>query len=185
MPKTTKAHANTILHQNLPLVEVAEPWLLDTILADASAARWIVTRLSDRVAIIAPGQVDALLAFPFVVRSLLPALRGLDPRLREAARTLGAGPAQVLREVDLPLLFPALLVGAVFAFTVSIGEFGAALLLYRPEYPTVPVVIDRFLGLPGQQNYGQALALSTILMLITGLSFVLLEQVRFRDIGEF
>ena len=110
----------------------------------------------------------ALLAFPFVVRSLLPALRGLDPRLREAARTLGAGPARVLREVDLPLLFPALLVGAVFAFTVSIGEFGAALLLYRPEYPTVPVVIDRFLGLPGQQNYGQALALSTILMLITG-----------------
>jgi hypothetical protein len=62
MPKTTKAHANTILHQNLPLVEVAEPWLLDTILADASAARWIITRLSDRVAIIAPGQVDALLA---------------------------------------------------------------------------------------------------------------------------
>ena len=127
----------------------------------------------------------ALLAFPFVVRSLLPALRGLDPRLREAARTLGARPARVLREVDLPLLFPALLVGAVFAFTVSIGEFGAALLLYRPEYPTVPVVIDRFLGLPGQQNYGQALALSTILMLITGLSFVLLEQVRFRDVGEF
>jgi thiamine transport system permease protein len=127
----------------------------------------------------------ALLAFPFVVRSLLPALRGLDPRLREAARMLGAGPARVLREVDLPLLFPALLVGAVFAFTVSIGEFGAALLLARPEYPTVPVVIDRFLGLPGQQNYGQALALSTILMLITGLSFVLLEQVRFRDVGEF
>ena len=62
MPKTTKAYANTILHQNLPLVEVAEPWLLDTILADTSAARWIVTRLSDRVAIIAPGQVDALLA---------------------------------------------------------------------------------------------------------------------------
>jgi thiamine transport system permease protein len=127
----------------------------------------------------------ALLAFPFVVRSLLPALRGLDPRLREAARTLGAGPLRLLREVDLPLLFPALLVGALFAFTVSIGEFGAALLLYRPEYPTVPVVIDRFLGLPGQQNYGQALALSCILMLITGLSFVLLEQVRFRDVGEF
>ena len=121
----------------------------------------------------------ALLAFPFVVRSLLPALRGLDPRLREAARMLGAGPARVLREVDLPLLFPALLVGAVFAFTVSIGEFGAALLLYRPEYPTVPVVIDRFLGLPGQQNYGQALALSTILMLITGLSFVLLDRCGF------
>ena len=62
MPKKTKAQAETILHRNLPLVEVAEPWLLDTILADAGAARWIVTRLSDRVAIVAPGQIDALLA---------------------------------------------------------------------------------------------------------------------------
>jgi thiamine transport system permease protein len=127
----------------------------------------------------------ALLAFPFVVRSLLPALRALDPRLREAARALGASPARVLREVDLPLLFPALLVGAVFAFTVSVGEFGAALLLARPEYQTVPVVIDRLFGLPGASNYGQALALSTILMLVTTISFVLLERVRFRDLGEF
>jgi len=62
VPKQTKTHAETILHQNLPLLEVAEPWLLDTVLADAGAARWIVTRPSDRVAIVAPGQVDALLA---------------------------------------------------------------------------------------------------------------------------
>ena len=62
MPKKTNTQAETILHRNLPLVEVAEPWLLDTILADAGAARWIVTRLSDRVAIVAPGQIDALLA---------------------------------------------------------------------------------------------------------------------------
>ena len=62
MPKQTKTQAETILHQNLPLVEVAEPWLLDTVLADAGAARWIVMRLSDRVAIVAPGQIDALLA---------------------------------------------------------------------------------------------------------------------------
>jgi thiamine transport system permease protein len=127
----------------------------------------------------------ALLAFPFVVRSLLPALRGLDPRLREAARALGASPLRLLREIDLPLLFPALLVGAVFAFTVSLGEFGATLLLYPPDYPTVPVVIARFLSQPGAANYGQALALSTILMLVTGASFVLLERVRYRDVGEF
>src|SRR5690606_3009986 len=108
----------------------------------------------------------ALLAFPFVVRSLLPSLRSLDVRLREAAQLLGARPIQVLRAVDLPLLAPALLVGAVFSFTVSLGDFGAALLLARPDYPTVPVVIGRLLGQPGAENYGQALALSTILMLI-------------------
>jgi thiamine transport system permease protein len=126
-----------------------------------------------------------LLAFPFVVRSLLPALRGLDPRLREAAQLLGASPPRLLREIDLPLLFPALLVGAVFAFTVSLGEFGATLLLYPPDYPTAPVVIARLLGQPGAANYGQALALSTILMLVTTVSFVLLERVRYRDVGEF
>lgn len=127
----------------------------------------------------------SLLAFPFVVRSLLPALRGLDPRLREAARALGASPARVWREVDLPLLFPALLVGAVFAFTVSLGEFGATLLLSRPEYPTAPVVIARLLGQPGAANYGQALAMSTLLMLTSALSFMLLERLRYRDLGEF
>jgi hypothetical protein len=62
MPKKSAYQADTILHQNLPLVEVAEPWLLDTILADAGAARAVVTRLSDHVAIVAPGQLDTLLA---------------------------------------------------------------------------------------------------------------------------
>lgn len=127
----------------------------------------------------------ALLAFPFVVRSLLPALRGLDPRLREAARVLGASPLRLLREIDLPLLFPALLVGAVFAFTVSLGEFGATLLLSQAAYPTAPVAIGRFLSQPGSANYGQALALSTILMALTALSFIALERIRYRDIGEF
>lgn len=62
MPKQSDGQYDTILHQNLPLVEVAEPWLLDTILADAGAARCIVTRLSDRVALVMPGQLDPLLA---------------------------------------------------------------------------------------------------------------------------
>jgi thiamine transport system permease protein len=126
-----------------------------------------------------------LLAFPFVVRSMLPALRGLDPRQREAARMLGANPLRVLREIDLPLLFPALVVGAVFSFTASLGEFGAALLIAPPDFPTVPLVINRFLGQPGATNYGQALALSSLLMGVTAASFMLLEKLRFRDIGEF
>jgi hypothetical protein len=62
MPKQSDGQYDTILHQNLPLVEVTEPWLLDTILADAGAARYIVTRLSDRVALVVPGQLDTLLA---------------------------------------------------------------------------------------------------------------------------
>jgi hypothetical protein len=62
MSKKPTNQPGAILHRDLPIVEVAEAWLLDTILADASAARCVVTRLSDRVAVVAPGEIDALLA---------------------------------------------------------------------------------------------------------------------------
>lgn len=52
----------TVLHKNVPLIEVSDPLLLNTLLADSIAAPCILTRLSDRVAIVAPGQLDALLA---------------------------------------------------------------------------------------------------------------------------
>ncbi len=50
------------LHENVAIIEVAEGWLLDALLADASAGQYILTRLSDRVAVVAPGQFDVLLA---------------------------------------------------------------------------------------------------------------------------
>lgn len=119
-----------------------------------------------------------LVAFPFVVRSLTPALRSVQPQLRHAASVLGASPWQVLRRVDLPLVGRAFLVAAAFAFTISLGEFGATALLARPEYPTAPVAIYRFLARPGGLNYGQALALSTILMLVCTAGMLLIEHLR-------
>ena len=71
----------------------------------------------------------ALIAFPFVVRSLLPVMRSIKPNLREAARVLGASPLHVWRAIDVPILARALVVSAVFAFTVSMGEFGATALV--------------------------------------------------------
>ncbi len=126
-----------------------------------------------------------LVALPFVVRSVLPALRSIDPRLREAAAILGASPWQVWREVDLPIVARATLVGAVFAFTVSMGEFGATSLIARPERPTLPIAIYRFLGRPGAANYGQALAMSTLLMAVCLLGFLLIERFRVGEMGEF
>ena len=81
---------------------------------------------------------------------------------------------------DPPLT--TMLVAAAFAFTISLGEFGATLLISRPQYPTMPMVIYRFLGLPGALNYGQALAMSTILMAVCALALLLIE--RFRLPGE-
>jgi thiamine transport system permease protein len=126
-----------------------------------------------------------LVAFPFVVRSLAPALRSIKPRLRQAASLMGATPIQVARYIDLPLVGRAMLVAATFAFTISLGEFGATALLARPEYPTIPVVIYRYLSQPGALNYGQALALSTILMVVTAVGMLAIERFRIAEIGEF
>jgi len=126
-----------------------------------------------------------LVAFPFTVRSLTPALRSIEPRLRQAAATLGATPGQVIRYIDLPLIGRAMLVAATFAFTISLGEFGATAVIARPEYATIPIAIYRFLGQPGAMNYGQALALSTILMLVCAGGLLAIERLRIADIGEF
>jgi thiamine transport system permease protein len=126
-----------------------------------------------------------LVAFPFVVRSLTPSLRGIRPRLRHAAAVLGASPLQALRYIDLPIIGRALLVAATFAFTISLGEFGATALIARPEYPTIPVMIYRYLSQPGALNYGQALALSTLLALATAVAMLSIERFRIADVGEF
>lgn len=128
-----------------------------------------------------------LVAFPFVVRSLMPVLLGIKPSLREAAAVLGASPARVWREVDLPIMGRALLVAAVFAFTVSMGEFGATSFIVRPnsDYLTLPIAIQRYLGQPGALNFGQAMAMSTILMLVCAVGFVAIERFRYADVGEF
>jgi len=126
-----------------------------------------------------------LVAFPFVVRSLTPALRSIRPRLRQAAAVLGASPRQVARRIDLPLVGRAVLVAATFAFTISLGEFGATAMIYRPEYPTVPVMIYRFISRPGDLNYGQGLALSAILMLVCAGGMLAIERLRIADVGEF
>jgi len=128
---------------------------------------------------------QALVGAPFVVRTMLPVLRAVDGRLREAAAVLGASPWRVWREVDLPMVRRALLIAAGFAFAVSLGEFGATVFIARPDNPTLPVAVARLLGRAGDLNYGQAMALSTILMVVCAVALLLLERVRTDRTGEF
>ncbi|MFE9365835.1 ABC transporter permease [Streptomyces sp. NPDC006978] len=128
---------------------------------------------------------QALVGVPFVVRTMLPVLRAVDDRLREAAAVLGASPLRAWREVDLPLVRRAVLVAAGFAFAVSLGEFGATVFIARPDNPTLPVAVARLLGRSGELNYGQAMALSTILMLTCAVSLLVLERIRTDRSGEF
>jgi thiamine transport system permease protein len=126
-----------------------------------------------------------LVALPFVIRALQPAIASIPERLRHAAASLGASPLEVWRNIDLPILRRATLTAAVFAFTVSLGEFGATLLISRPDYPTIPVAIERFLSQPGGLNYGQAMAMATVLMVLTLVSILLIEKFRLPGSGEF
>ena len=119
---------------------------------------------------------QALVAIPFVVRSLVPALRAVEARLGEAAAVLGASPWQVRREIELPLLARPLAVAAGLAFAVALGEFGATVFVARADWPTVPVAIFRFLGRPGADNVGTAMALSVTLMILVAAVALVAER---------
>ncbi|MGQ9909296.1 MAG: ABC transporter permease [Candidatus Flexifilum sp.] len=124
-----------------------------------------------------------LIALPFVVRSVIPALRAISPSMREAAAVLGASPRQILALIDVPLISRGIIVGGVFAFAISLGEFGASLFIARPNMPTLPIVIQRLLGQPGADNYGQAMALSVILTLVCALAIFAMEKLRLPGSG--
>ena len=90
-----------------------------------------------------------------------------------------------LLTIDLPLVGRGVVVGATFAFTVSMGEFGASLFVAQRESVTIPVVIYRLLGDPGIASYRQSLAMSVILMLVCACGFILIERLRVAGVGEF
>ena len=127
---------------------------------------------------------QAVVALPFVVRTMTPVLRSIDPRLHEAAAVLGASPVRVWRTVDLPLVRRAVLVAGGFAFAISLGEFGATTVIARADAPTVPVVIARLLARPGSLNVGQAFALSVVLMALTTTAVLLVDRWRPRTPGR-
>jgi thiamine transport system permease protein len=120
----------------------------------------------------------AVVAVPFVVRAVLPTLRSLDPRLRDAATMLGASPTRVWREIDLPFLRRALVAGAGFAFAISLGEFGATSFLTRVGDQTMPIAIARLLGRPSALNLAQAYALATVLMGLTLVAILAVDRLR-------
>nr|WP_229686621.1 iron ABC transporter permease [Longimycelium tulufanense] len=128
---------------------------------------------------------QALVATPLVVRTVLPVLRAVDERLRQAAATLGASPFRVWREVDLPMAGRALLAAAGFAYVIALGEFGATSFLVRPEAPTLPVAIARFISRPGELNNQMAYAACTMLMVVTVLVVLAIERARVAEVGEF
>lgn len=124
---------------------------------------------------------QAIIAMPMVLRALLPIMRAIDPRLRDAAAMLGASPARTLAMVDAPIMFRGLGLAVGFAFAMSLGEFGASSFLASDDNGTLPVLVSRLLARPGGGNYGMAMAASVILGLATALVMTLSEHTRERN----
>jgi len=118
---------------------------------------------------------QALVATPFVVRLLVPALRAIPPDQHAAAATLGASPTRARWEIDGRALRRPLLTGAAFAMAISLGEFGATTFLTRTGRETLPIAIGRLLGRPGELARAQGFATATILLVLTVVVLMVVE----------
>ena len=87
---------------------------------------------------------------------------------------MGANEWKAFLKVELPLIFGGIIVGAIFAFAMSIAELGATYMLYRPEYTTMTIAVYRFLG---SRQFGPAAAMSVLLMLVSMVAFLVIERV--------
>ncbi|NPA48073.1 MAG: iron ABC transporter permease [Thermococci archaeon] len=114
-----------------------------------------------------------IIAYPFVFRSLDTSLRKIKESLREAAMSLGAGELRTFLKVELPLAAGGIIVGAIFAFAMSIAELGATYMLAPPNWQTMTIAIYGFLG---ERQFGAAAALSTVLMAIAMVAFIGIER---------
>lgn len=127
---------------------------------------------------------QALVIVPLVVRMVLPVLRAVSERLRQAAATLGASQARVWREIDLPLTVRPVFAAAGFGYVIALGEFGATSFLARPDAPTLPVAIAALMSRPGAHNSQMAYAACVVLMLVTLITVLVVDRLR-STMGEF
>jgi thiamine transport system permease protein len=129
-------------------------------------------RVTGAAAIVAAHAVGA---YPFVVRTVAPALTSLDDRFVESARALGASRTRALLDVELPLVAPAVAAGAAFAVAISVGEFNSTVVLVEGgDAYTMPIAVERYLA---DRTLGPATAMGSVLLVVTGASFVVVERV--------
>jgi molybdate transport system permease protein len=144
---------DAVVHLPLVLPPVVTGWLLLLAFgAQGPVGRWLAgwgisVMFRWTGAAIAAG----VMAVPLMVRSMRLSLEAVDPRLEQAARTLGAGPWRSFATVTLPLAMPGVLAGLVLGFARSLGEFGATITFVSNipgETQTLPLAIYSALQLP-------------------------------------
>jgi molybdate transport system permease protein len=114
----------------------------------------------------------SIMAFPLMVRAMRLAIEAVDPKLEEAAATLGANRIKVFSTVTLPLILPGIIAGAVLAFAKAMGEFGATITFVSNipgETRTVPSAIYAFLQVPGGETSAIRLVIVAVAIAIGAL----------------
>ncbi|WP_439121441.1 molybdate ABC transporter permease subunit [Marivita sp.] len=114
----------------------------------------------------------SIMAFPLMVRAIRLAIEAVDPKLEEAAATLGASRIKVFSTVTLPLILPGIIAGAVLAFAKAMGEFGATITFVSNipgETRTVPSAIYAFLQVPGGETSAIRLVIVAVAIAIGAL----------------
>ncbi|MDA7423292.1 molybdate ABC transporter permease subunit [Thalassococcus lentus] len=114
----------------------------------------------------------AVMAFPLMVRAIRLSIEAVDPKLEEAAATLGASRLWVFLTVTLPLTLPGILAGAVLAFAKAMGEFGATITFVANipgQTQTVPSAIYAFLQVPGGESSAARLVIVSIIIAMAAL----------------
>ncbi len=131
----------------------------------------------------------AIMAFPLMVRAIRLAIEAVDPKLEEAAATLGASRVQVFATITLPLCAPGIIAGAVLAFAKAIGEFGATITFVSNipgQTQTMPSAIYAFLQVPGGEPGALRLVLVSIAIAMLALlaSEILARRAQRRATGR-
>ncbi|MFT5868327.1 MAG: molybdate transport system permease protein [Paracoccaceae bacterium] len=114
----------------------------------------------------------AVMAFPLMVRAIRLAIEAVDPKLEQAASTLGASKPWVFLTVTLPLILPGILAGSVLAFAKAMGEFGATITFVSNipgQTQTLPTAIYAFLQVPGGESSAWRLVIIAVIVAMTAL----------------
>ncbi|MEY3003696.1 MAG: hypothetical protein RLZZ491_872 [Pseudomonadota bacterium] len=114
----------------------------------------------------------AIMAFPLMVRAIRLSIEAVDPKLEQAAATLGAAPAWVFLTVTLPMALPGIVAGTILAFAKAMGEFGATITFVSNipgETRTIPSAIYAFLQVPGGEGSAMALVVVSVLVAMAAL----------------
>lgn len=129
----------------------------------------VTTRLFDEKVVLAYGMAGLFIGYlyfsiPRVILTIMASVEKLDPALEEAARSLGASTWQVLRDVILPALTPAIISSGAICFATSMGAFGTAFTL-ATQINVLPLTI--YNEFTNYANFSMAASLSIVLGIIT------------------